>query len=239
MPQHLSPPTVDQLHTEVYFQEPSNQGLKIPKGINPERWATHLAYLSAREPANLTNHVRRIYLHLKLKQPDALYGAMLDLHLVLGDKGGSLRGSLLRKAKNLLAKKHYNLFRSHNTQGLRRTQLLPASQHSVLGNFFSGGRNLVSELKTQSKPSEKGVDPLELAREELNYGDIAVAQQILEQALLQSPKRLGLHFGLLEVYKHTRSLDDLLNMKEQLGDGVAIAQAAWNQTQRLLETRDS
>jgi len=226
-----------QLSRQTHFQEPADKGLGIPKGVDVGQWATHLSYLSAREPDNLVNHVRRIYVHLALRQPDALYGAMLDLYLVLGDKGGRLRGRLLHKARMLLSQEHHDLFLTHYKQGLQRNQPLPPSQHSVLGNFFSGRKSLVKAQKVKGHPDKKEIDPLELAREELNYGDIAVAQQILEEALLQSPKRLGLHFGLLEVYKHTRSLDDLLKMKDRLGDGIDIAQAAWNQTRRLLEAR--
>lgn len=212
-------------------------GLRIPKGVDPSQWATHLSYLSAREPGNLVNHVRRIYLHMALEQPDALYGAMMDLYLVLGDKGGDLRHHLLHKARRLLSRERHDLFLTHYKQGLRRNQPIPPSQHSVLGNFFSGRKNLVKVQKAQEHSSKKKIDPLELAREELNYGDIALAQRILEEAVLQSPKRLGLHFGLLEVYKHTRSLDDLLKMQERLGGDMDIAQAAWSQTRRLLEAR--
>jgi hypothetical protein len=224
---------------QAVFQEPSNKRLSPPLRVDPDQWATHLAHISAREPGNLLNHVRRIYLHLAHKQSAPLYGAMLDLYLALGDKGGRLRQHLLHKAQELLSQKEYDLFLSHHHQGLQSHQPLPASQYSVLGNFFSGEMRLIEEQKAESEPLNREFDPLELAKEELNYGDITVAQQILEEALLKSPQRLGLHYGLLEIFKHTRSLDDLLAMKERLGDGVAIAQSAWNQMQRTLESRDS
>jgi hypothetical protein len=222
------------LSKQLVFQEPSSNGLSPLKGENHSQWATHLAYISSREPNNLLNHVRRIFIHLKLKQSDPLYGAMVDLFLVLGDKGERLRRSLLQKSRKLLSQEQYDLFLTHLKHGLQPHYPLPASQHSVLGNFFGGEKRLVSAQNDKQQSDTRESDPLELAREELNYGDIAVAQRILEEALLLSPKRLGLHYGLLEIYRHTRSLDDLINMQERLGDDIAHAQAAWNQTKKAL-----
>ncbi len=219
---------------QVAFLEPNDKRLSPPKGIDPREWATHLAHISAREPGNLLNHVRRIYLHTALNENNQLFGAMLDLYLVLGDKGDRLRQRLLNLTNNLLSQNMQDLFISHQKKGLLSNQPLPPNQYAVLGNFFSGGVRLVLQQKAEPEPSREH-DPLELAREELNYGDISVAQQILEEALLQNPKRLGLHYGLLEIYKHTQSLDHLISMKEQLGDDVTIARAAWNQMQKTLE----
>lgn len=227
------------LSRQVVFQEPGDNGLLPPMDVNSDQWATHLAHISSREPSNLLNHVRRIYLHLEHKQSDPLYGAMVDLYLTLGEKGERLRHNLLQQAKKLISQEQYDLFYSHQEQGLKSHQALPASQYSVLGNFFSSEKRLVIEHKVEQAPAERETDPLELAREELNYGDITVAQQILEEAVLQTPKRLGLHYSLLEVYKHTRSLDDLLSMKERLGDSIGSAQSAWSQMQKALERTSS
>jgi hypothetical protein len=225
--------------SHVVFHEPRNQGLSIPKDVEVESWATHLAYLSAREPGNLLNHVRRIYLHLEKHQSEALYGAMLDLYLILGDKGADLRKRLLNLSKRDLPPDCYALFRAHWEQGLQSSGSFPASQYSVFGNFFHGEFNLVSEETHAEQKSDKRLDPLELAQEELTFGDISVAQEILEQALIASPHRMGLHFGLLEIYKHTHSLSDLVKMQEQLGDKVSIAQSAWTRTRQFLESQGS
>jgi hypothetical protein len=235
--QHQSPYSLRELNLsrQVVFNEPNNKGFGVPRDVNPDRWATYLAHLSAREPGNLLNHVRRIYLHMARGQSDELYGAMLDLCLVLGDKGGSLRGRLLHDAKKLLLREHYDLFLTHYKHGLQRNQPLPASRHSVLGNFFSGRMTLVKQQKSLKQPARERVDPLEQAREELNYGDVATAQRILEGALLRLPERVELHMELLELYTHTRSLSDLLKMQARLGDDVAVAQTEWDNTRELLE----
>ncbi len=241
MPPHPVSHAIDKprLSSQVVFHEPSDNRLSPPKGVEPNQWATHLAHIAAREPGNLLNHARRVYLHLALKQPNALYGAMLDLYLTLGEKGGHLRQHLLQKASKLLSPEEHDLFLTHLQQGLQPHQPLPACQHSVLGIFFSGAKPLVTEQNAEHHPANREIDPLELAKQELDYGDISVAQQILEEALMKSPDRLGLHYSLLEIYKHTRSLDDLLAMKKRLGDNSAAAQAAWNQMQKTLQSRGS
>ncbi len=233
-----SPSSSDLSHLQqTAFLEPTDNRLSPPTKVDPVLWATHLAHISAQEPGNLLNHVRRIHLHLAHKQPEELFGAMMDLYLALGDKGIQLRHRLLKHASKLLSQEMQEIFINHQQEGLQPQQPLPPCAHSVLGNFFTGGLRLVTPQKAENQPASREIDPLELAREELNYGDITVAQQILEEALLQSPKRLGLHYGLLEIYKHTQSLDDLLAMRERLGDEIGIARAAWNQVQKGLESK--
>ncbi|MEJ2610727.1 MAG: hypothetical protein P8179_11730 [Candidatus Thiodiazotropha sp.] len=220
---------------QVAFSEPANMGLGVPKGVDHNKWATHLAHLSAREPNNLLNHVRRVYLHLARNQADELYGAMLDLHLVLGDNGNRLRARLLRQSRTLLSEPHYNLFLTHYKHGLQRNQSLPASRYSVLGNFFDGKMSFLKQYTSDKQPINESIDPCEQAREEIIHGDVDAAQSILEKALIRSPDRKDLHLELLELYSHTRSLSDLMDMQERLGDGIAIAQTEWSRTRQLLE----
>ncbi len=223
---------------QAAFLDIPTWSLTPPKDFDLRLWATHLAHRSAQEPRNLLHHVRRVYLHIALKEPNELYGALLDLYLALGDKGERLRLRLLAKAKSLLPQERTELFVQHQESGLQTQQSLPPTQHSVLGNFLTGGKRLTTQQSATEKPTEWAGDPLELAREELNFGDISVAQQILEEAVMQSPQRLGLHYGLLEIYKHTQSLEDLISMRARLGEDLGLAQAAWNQTQSALEKKD-
>ncbi|MEJ2619251.1 MAG: hypothetical protein P8163_03110 [Candidatus Thiodiazotropha sp.] len=205
--------------------------------MEPQLWSNHLAYRSAREPENLLNHVRRIYLHLETNQTEELYGAMLDLFLVLGDRGSALRKRLLKKAKSRLPSDTFEMFANNLKEGLRKNQPYPTSPYSVLGNFFDEGLSLFDEVGPSEAESGKSADPLELAHEELTFGDISVAQEILEKAILASPERMGLHFGLLEIYKHTRSLSDLIRMQQQLGEHTDIAKTSWKKTRQYLESQ--
>lgn len=222
------------LSRQVAFQEPTGNGLSPPKGVDSNHWSTHLAHISSQAPNNLLNHVRRVYIHLKLKQPEPLYGALVDLYIALGDKGERLRFNLLQKSRKLIPQSHYDLFLTHFKHGLLAHHPLPPSQHSVLGNFFSSDMHFVSDQDIRPQADSREIDPLELAREELNYGNIAVAQQILEEAVLKTPGRLGLHYSLLEIYRHTRSIDDLLKMQEKLGEDIGSGRTAWNQTKKAL-----
>jgi hypothetical protein len=222
--------------SQLTFHEPTHQGLKLPKEVEPQLWSNHLAYRSAREPENLLNHVRRVYLHLETRQTEELYGAMLDLFLVLGDRGEALRKGLLKKAKARLPNDTFEMFVKNLKQGLHKNHPYPTCQYSVLGNFFEGGISLFDETDTTEEVAQSA-DPLELAQEELTFGDISIAQEILEKAILSSPERMGLHFGLLEIYKHTRSLSDLLKMQEKLGDHINIAQSTWKKTRQYLESQ--
>ncbi|RME35889.1 MAG: hypothetical protein D6786_00690, partial [Gammaproteobacteria bacterium] len=65
-------------------------------------FADYHAYRILRHPADLSAHVARILLLARAEEKSALYGALLDLFRVLGDKGLDLKRDLLRRCLPLL-----------------------------------------------------------------------------------------------------------------------------------------
>jgi len=74
---------------------------------------------------------------------------MLDLYLALDSKGAELRASMLTTAADFLTAEQKTLFSSHQKSGIKRSQSLPSSSTSILGNFFTG----TSHLHTESEGS--------------------------------------------------------------------------------------
>jgi len=234
MTDEQGPPVTDKAQALI-FSVDGHRGLRAPSGIDQQDWSSHLAYQVARQPGNLQNHTRRIRLHLARKDAEALYGALLDLYLVLGDKGGALRGRLLRQARGLLSRERHDLFLTHYKHGLQRSQPLPASRHCVLGNFFTGKRPLVKRRDNTANATAATVpDPLRQARDEIIYGNVTEAQHILERALLARPEQVDLQKELLEIYLHTRSREDLERMREQLGSATTSAATDWESVRKQL-----
>ena len=78
-------------------------------------------------------------------------------------------------------------------------------------------------------------DPLESARQQLEYGQTELAQTTLEQALLADSGRLDLHLALLEIYRHARDRQAASDMWQRLHGRDNPARTEW---QRLLTQLD-
>lgn len=63
----------------------------------------HLGFRVARKPSDLLAHTRRVLLTVHLEDPEATWGAVLDLFHVLGPRGHDLRRRLCNAACPILA----------------------------------------------------------------------------------------------------------------------------------------
>ena len=71
-----------------------------------EAFAEYLAHRIARFPGDLPSHTQRVLLHLRRRDASALYAALLDLFIALGEKDRPYRAHLLQRAAPLLAPEH-------------------------------------------------------------------------------------------------------------------------------------
>jgi hypothetical protein len=60
---------------------------------------------------------------------------------------------------------------------------------------------MVQLIENRQQPD---IDPLELARDFIDYSQLAQAQLVLEAAVFKQPDRLELHKELLAIYRSTR-----------------------------------
>ncbi len=78
-------------------------GLAGERAINlPARWrdrrtADYLAHCIVRNPRDLRAHARRIAIHRALGEDEDVAAAVVDLFIVLGDKGASLKRLMLER----------------------------------------------------------------------------------------------------------------------------------------------
>jgi hypothetical protein len=177
----------------------------------------------ARTPGDLLSHVRRIYLHIAEQQPDAVYGALLDLFVVLGEKGRPLRERMLQAARALLRADQETALAQGITRGLAATDNFPPSVYSRFATHCTQNARLIERVQAAHSALH---DPLRQAREHLEYGQVEEACGVLEVAFLQEPERQALLEELVEVYRGMRCHDRLAQMLGRLGQAGAPLPAA-------------
>lgn len=190
------------------------------------------AHAIARHPTNLQLHVQRVVLQAKNQDPSIL-GAICDLFLVLEDNGLSLRRRMLALARPLLSKIDYQTLHRRLTEVESDSSALHSlSPSAVLSHGTTGVTRLICKQTQNSKVQQ---DPLQSAREQLEYGQTELAQQTLEHALLANPGRLALHLALLEIYRHARNRQQVEHTLQALQGQQNPAQREWK---RLLVQLD-
>jgi Tfp pilus assembly protein FimV len=193
-----------------------------------EEAKAYYAHAIARNPNDLLTHVQRVSLYAETADP-AILGALLDLFLVLGDKGAPLLRRMLALARPILSSHDYHALHQQLEHG--EEHLLSLQSHAssaVLQRGISGVTQLIHK-GDMAQPA--AADPLETARQQIDIGQIELAQETLETALLADPARLALHLALLEIYRHARDRQRVGRLWRELQGRVNPARAEW---QRLL-----
>jgi hypothetical protein len=91
-------------------------------------------------------------------------------------------------------------------------------------------------LKHES-PAPEIQDPLQEAREHLEYGQLEEARQVLESAILAQPLRLDLHRDLLEIYRRSQAREAFLTMQRRLNIQTHPLADAWHAVADFFEQR--
>jgi len=169
-----------------------------------------------RQPQNLITHVQRICLCYQKNLSEHLYGAMVDLFSVLGNHADDFCGRLLDKALPRLAASHAFLLNQYlqdkDIDVLFRVQ----NSFAVMGKGLLGTTQLITKLADNSVPAEIAHDPLDLARDYIEYSQFQEAEAVLSQAILQTAERKELHVDLLELYKSLQDVSKFVALQEKL-----------------------
>ncbi|MCF6257333.1 MAG: hypothetical protein L3J98_11670 [Gammaproteobacteria bacterium] len=212
---------------EVMFMVSNKPALILNLGEYSDKAIEVLEYKVTRNPLYLRSHVQRIYLYRKIKNGEALYGALLDLFIALNTKGFEIRQRLLFESKCCLDSHHFNVLYQRLGNGINAASVLPLSQYSRLSKGLIGTINL---LINNHQATHEARDPQVEAHEYLEYGEVDEARNILEVAVLKEPWRKELHIDLLEIYKVSRDADNCDAMYRRLADKFIPDHHAWIQT---------
>lgn len=165
----------------------------------------HQQFMLRREPNNLRRHVQYIFALLaeETTSRDALFGALLDLFIVLGDKGLPLRRRMLSAAKSSLPEQDVDWLNLHLLGGLSANTVVTKAGFSVLTQSYRGKNTIISKAEQSAVQPELSF--YEQAVSLLEYGDIDQAAELLVLALQQQPSDQQIADELLAIYQHQRN----------------------------------
>ncbi|HLF98323.1 MAG TPA: hypothetical protein VI457_14375 [Methylococcaceae bacterium] len=186
----------------------------------------------AAEPSHLLHHIRRIALAYQLDRPESLYGALIDLFLVLGTDGRALRRRMTEGARARLLPEHH----AHLTRWLQDSTLSAESVPPLRSSLFGLGMGEMLHLVETREISDPDTrDPLVEARECIEYSQIDEARQILESALAAQPERADLQWELLDLYRAQRDASHFLKLYTTFATDENPLAEDWRATARFLK----
>jgi hypothetical protein len=217
------------------------RSIQIDEGYDPVSAWRALSHHIVRYPRDLRAHAQRILLgHHNGEVSGFLPGSLQDLFLILENNGYALRKNLLDLSKQHLTDKEFTFFslwikqnaKSDKTHHCWRTG-------SVLSSGSCGGESLLDQqeqAETLNTSASTYTDVLEEARACLDYGQLDVAQQLLEDEILKSPQSKEIEQELLTIYQYSRNKDQLIALGKKLeAQGVTLSEE-WNECQQNSST---
>jgi hypothetical protein len=215
----------------------SERSIQIAEGYDPVSAWRALSHHVVRYPRDLRAHAQRILLgHHNGEVSGFLPGSLQDLFLILENNGYALRKNLLDLSKQYLTDKEFTFFSHWIKQNAKNDKTHHCWRTgSVLSSGSCGGKPLL-EQKKQTKALKTSAstytDVLEEARACLDYGQLDVAQQLLEDEILKSPQSKEIEQELLTIYQYSRNKDQLIALGKKLeAQGVTLSKE-WNECQQ-------
>lgn len=175
-----------------------------------------------RNPKDLISHLQRIRLCYEQKDEDQLYAALVDFFVVLQGSGLSIKQRMLGGSRNHLSPILLQRLQIYLTD----YSLIQGNIYSVLTSGIESNIELVLPQADYKSASEH--DPLQIARDYIEYSQLDEARETLETAILANPDYIELHEDLLELYKLTKNIDAFNDMKFALSEINHPMQTQWD-----------
>ncbi len=161
-----------------------------------------LVFRVSRKPKYLLAHVERIYYCFKHALNEQLFGALVDLLIVLNRDGTALGRRMITGSKARLTKNQYQALIGHLDNLNSNADLLPQTRYSL---FAKGLQSTAAMVQLPDAIETQDHDPLELARDYVEFSQLDSAIHVLEQGISADPGRIELHEELLSLYRSTHN----------------------------------
>ncbi|WP_036250922.1 MULTISPECIES: type IV pilus assembly protein FimV [Methylobacter] len=191
----------------------------------PEQTLKNLVFHIARKPRQLIAHIQRIYYCYSADLSEQLFAALVDFLVILDRRGAKISRRMIKGARSKLSREQYRLLQAFMVNEMD-VALLAGNQYSIFTRGLIGTQNLVRLVDASE---EQTYDPLDLARDYIEYSQLTEAKDVLEKAIISEPHRLELHQGLLELYKSTHDVSGLKKMVELFATLDIAMPDGWNE----------
>ncbi len=165
-----------------------------------------------RNPANLKLHTHRVFFAMQHNDASFLSGSLHDLFYILKDAGEGLRIRLLKASIPYLSKKETLYFAMWIKVGIKKGMGYKWVSGSVLADGLVGPDQALF-TKRSAEFTHPQLSPLEEARSCMEYGQLDIAKEILEKALLKDANNTALREELAYLNQYTKSREIQPNEK--------------------------
>ncbi len=185
----------------------------------------YLVFSIRQQPKNLLKHLQRIIFCYEKRDQQRLYAALSDFFIILQSAGRALKIRMLGGSKKQLPDDLFN-----------RLQLSVDNKQDIIGNKFSvlttgvesNTESLIIINDSLDNNSVDNYDPVQIARDFVEFSQLDEAIKLLETAVLENPERDEIHRDLLELYQSTRDVDAFNKMKVSLAHITHSMQDEWD-----------
>lgn len=204
---------VTETHESLAFQD--QIALLFNFSQKPSSVLETLVFKVRRQPKDLRAHLNRIFFCYQNALSEPLYAALLDLLIILDDKGRDLSLRLIQGSRSLL--------NSEQLAALTHIRRPHESKKNVAFSLFTPGLIGSSVLLEVNQMPQEQQDYLTLANDFIEFSQLEEAMSILEAGLEKHPERQDLQLAILQLYKATDNRDRFKNQFEMIsGSGVSL-----------------
>lgn len=198
------------------FCIPDEKNLRLSPNYNALQAWRFLSHHIRRYPLDLRAHVQRILLTHQEGVTDRMEGSLMDLHLALGSEAGlMLKERMLEQCAPYLAPEALEFFKQLQTVGIKQGLDREWRLGSVLATGENNAHHPLITVERQVEASRYS-SILEEAQACLEYGQIDIAQELLEKEILAGHKDPAIEQELLNIYQYTRNKDKLNQLTAEL-----------------------
>jgi len=200
--------------------------------LSVDKRLERLAFRVSRAPKSLRAHLERIHYCFNNYMNEQLYAALIDLLIVLNKAGRELSRRMIFGSRSRLTESQFQTLRHFLKNEGAAIEALPCNRFSLFTKGLQSSSPLVQVVEEASEAEQ---DPLQLARDYIEFSQLDEAVRVLEQAILMRPEHAELHGELLSLYRSTRDRTGFKRVHGELNRLGASLPPEWAQLQDFLK----
>lgn len=184
----------------------------------------HLTHCVTKRPKDLQSHVHRVIALYYSNDAEAIYGALLDLFIVLDKSGFRLRQRLLNKLAPKLRSEQRVALRNALMFGIKALEEVP---HSPCSCFAAELHDMGGVVVQTGEQITHEFSALDEARDLIDSGFLDEARMVLEEAILAAPDDTQLNNELINLFRYTKDRDAFFVAVDRFADLPLAAADEW------------
>ncbi len=220
-----------------FFSFNEEKFLWFPDGLDYSDYLEKLVFNVARRPKRLIAHLQRIFYCFYAHKSEQLFAAIIDFLVILNKRGEAISWRVVIGARSQLSSDQFQLLKDYLKNDGSDVHRLPANQHSIFTKGLLGVNKMIRENEQSFEKMD--YDPLELARDHIEYSQLEEARQVLENAVVNDPKRVELQQELLGLYQSTRDSLGFNRMLAELNQLEINMVDEWGQLEGYFKGRSN